>query len=196
MKKNHTILGGLAAVALVLLPLGCSSAAPTETPGVDQMGTYVRRHTGPELDAVLGYRYAATHPGEEWLILELAVSSPNGASAEIERGKVFVRTPSGETIPLATQKEFSEAYGGLRGEIRKANIMRDPLGYFPANRVGCDLAFFAAPGGGVVFNTASVDDRRVCFGKLFFYVPGGVQPGRWVLGIDLEESSVRLPFQL
>jgi len=35
-----------------------------------------------------------------------------------------------------------------------------------------------------------------CSGPLVFSVPGGVQPGRWRLVIDLEESRVDLPFEL
>lgn len=37
---------------------------------------------------------------------------------------------------------------------------------------------------------------EVCDGILFFHVPGGVHPGRWVLEIKLEESVVEIPFFL
>jgi hypothetical protein len=48
----------------------------------------------------------------------------------------------------------------------------------------------------VVFDQVSVNYQRVCQGRLFFKVPGGVQPGRYVLGVDLEETAVRIPFTL
>ena len=35
-----------------------------------------------------------------------------------------------------------------------------------------------------------------CSGPLVFAVADGVQPGRWVLLIDLEGSDVRIPFTL
>lgn len=175
---------------------GCSSAVPTDTPGVDRLGEYVLRQEGPEVDTVLGYRFAAQNPGSEWLMLEVALSSPNRESGDIQREKVFVRTPAGQRIPLATQAEFGDDYPGLRATIKKADIARDPMDYFPPNRRPCELKLFAVPGAGVVFDEVSINDRRACSGRLYFKVPGGVQSGRWVLGIDLEESTVRVPFTI
>ena len=186
----------LAVLLLVGVLAGCTSTVPTDTPGVDQLGRYMLRQTGPELDTVLGVRYATLNPGVEWLILELAFSSPNRASGDIKRSDVFVRTPAGDRIPLATQKEFGSEYPSLRSAIHKASVARDPMDYFPPNRQECGLDFFAAPGSGVVFDELSLNDRRVCQGRMYFKVPGGVQPGRWVFGIDLEESTVRIPFTL
>jgi hypothetical protein len=48
----------------------------------------------------------------------------------------------------------------------------------------------------VSFDEVTVNDRRGCFGRLYFSVPGGIQPGRWVLGIDQPESEIRIPFEL
>jgi hypothetical protein len=186
----------VAVVSICLVMSGCTSAIPTDDPGIDQLGKYILRQKGAEVDTLLGYRYAALNLGADWLILEVAFSSPDRQSADIERSKVFVRTPTGVRIPLATQAEFGEAYSGLRATLTKANIARDPLEYFPPNRRPCALQLFTAPGAGVVFDEVSVNDRRACEGKLYFKVPGGVMSGRWVLGIDLEESTVRIPFQL
>jgi hypothetical protein len=186
----------LLVVAAAALAVGCSSATPTDTPGVDRLGEYIVRQTGPEVDTILGYRFAASSVGNEWLILEVAVTSPNGQSADIKRDDVFVLTPSGQRIPLATQREFGEAYGGLRSTLQKASITRDPMGYFKPSREACDLGFFTDPGGKVVFDELSLNDRRGCQGQLFFRVPGGIQHGKWTLGIDLEESDVRIPFKL
>jgi len=189
-RKLMAILITVAAVA------GCSSAVPTEDPGVVRLGEYILRQTGPEVDAVLGYRFASASVGDEWLILEVALTSPNGQSATIKRENVFVRTPSGQRIPLATQREFNEAYGGLRPTLQKAAVSRDPMDYFNASRRDCALGFFTTPGGGVSFDELTLNDRRGCQGQLFFRVPGGIQPGRWVLGIDLEESEIRVPFPI
>ncbi len=172
----------------------CSTAVPTETPGVERLGTAVLRYTGPELEAVLGYRFAGESVGDEWLLLDLAATA-TADPVEIKRERVFVRAPNGDTIPLATQQEFAQAYSQLRSTNRRADIAGDPLDYFKA-RIPCGLQFFAAPGEGIVFPVATVDSRRVCSGRLFFYVPGGIQPGHWVLGIDLVESRVRIPFTL
>ena len=37
---------------------------------------------------------------------------------------------------------------------------------------------------------------QVCFGPLVFQVPNGIQPGRWALIIDIEESQAKVPFEL
>lgn len=185
----------LAALTVVTVT-ACSSAIPSGEPGVDRLGDYILRQEGAELEAVLGYRFASKSIGEEWLILELAVTSPNGESAEIEREDVFVQTPAGEKVPLATQAEFADDYRSLRSTLTKADVARDPMGYFPPSRYPCVLRFFTEPGQDVVYNEVSVNDRRACEGRLLFEIPGGIQPGRYVLGIDLEETDIRIPFTL
>jgi hypothetical protein len=180
----------------LLVVVSCSSAVPTDTPGVERLGEFILREKGPEAEVVLGYRFANMSLGEEWLILELALTSPPGQSAKIERENTFVRTPDGVRIPASTQKAFNEAYQKMRNTISQANVARDPMDYFPPNRQPCSIQFFVAPGEGVAFDQVTVNDRRGCQGKLFFYVPGGIQPGRWTLGIDLVESDIRIPFEL
>ena len=195
-QRTITAITLVATVALVGAVVGCTSATPTDTPGVDQLGQYLLRFKGADVEVVAGYRNAAARLASEWLMLELAVSSPPAQMATIKRDQVWVRTPAGDKIMLATQEEFGKAYGGLRSFLRQAEIVRDPMDYFPPSREECGLDFFAAPGSQVVFDQVSVNDRRTCQGQLFFKVPGGVQPGRWVLGVDLPETTVRIPFKL
>jgi len=197
--KTKTSQAALAAMTVLVLAVtftGCSTATPTDTPGVDRMGQYVLKQFGPELWTVLGYRFANSQLGDEWMILEIGLSSPNGQSAEVTREEIFLRSPSGDRIPLATQKQFNEVWGSLRSTIEKANVNRDPLEYFPPSRIECAIQFFVTPGQGVSFDQVTLNDRRGCFGRLFFDVPGGIQSGRWTLGIDLEESEIRIPFEL
>ena len=130
------------------------------------------------------------------MILEVSLSSPGGQVAKVTRDNVFLRTPDGNRLPLPTQKEFSEAYGSLRSTIARADIDRDPLNYFPSDRLPCAIQFFVTPGAGVVFDEVVLNDRRACVGRLYFKVPGGIQPGRWVFGIDLPESEIRIPFEI
>ncbi len=194
MKLSSSHVASIVIATAILT--GCASSVPTDTPGVEQLGQYVLRQEGPEVDMILGYKFAALNPGSEWLILEVALSSPNRATADIVRDKVFVRTPAGVRVPLATQAEFGDEYPELRPTIKKADIAADPLDYFPPNRRPCQLQLFTAPGAGVVFDELSLNDRRACSGRLYFKVPGGVQSGRWTLGVDLEESTVRVPFTI
>ncbi|MFN3413282.1 MAG: hypothetical protein ACK42L_04390 [Thermoanaerobaculum sp.] len=184
----------LAGVVLLSLS-GCSTGVPTGVPGVEQMGATVLRYRGPEVELALGYRFATLSLGEEWLMLDLAITAAPGKVVEVKRDRVFVLTPDGARLPLVSQEQFAQAYAALQPTLRRAALAADPLGYF--NReIPCALGFFAAPGEGLVYPSVHLDDRRVCEGRLYFFVPGGVQPGRWTLGIDLVETQVRVPFVL
>jgi hypothetical protein len=48
----------------------------------------------------------------------------------------------------------------------------------------------------VAFDEVFGKQRRACFGRLDCHVPDGAEAGRRVPGIDLEQSTVRLPFDL
>jgi len=185
----------LIVAVLAILGIACSSATPTATPGVDQMGQTVLRYQGPEIEAVIGYRYASQNLGDEWLIVDLAVTAAGGDSVKIDRSRIFVRPPGGDAVYLPSQEEFAAAYGSLQSKIVRASVAADPLDYFKP-RHECALRFLAEPGAGLVFPETWVDDRRVCSGRLFFPIPGGVQAGTYVFGIDLTESKVRIPFKL
>jgi hypothetical protein len=184
-------------IAVIVIGLGaCATGRPTDTPGVEEMGQYVRKYTGPEIEVAVGYRYAATNPGDEWLMLDAAITGVHGSVTEIERDNIWARNPKNEKIALARQEDFNQAFGELRPKLRKASIAHDPLDYFPPNRTECRVGFFATPGENVVFDQVTVDQDRVCMGRFYFRVPGGVIEGRWVLGIDLKESKIRIPFHI
>jgi len=183
-------------VGVAATMVGCSTGTPTDTPGVERLGQYILKQFGPELWAVLGYRFANSQMAEEWMILEVGFSSPNGQTATVKRENIFLRSPGGDTIQLPSQREFNEAYGELRPVIAKANVDRDPLDYFPPSRIECSVQFYVTPGAGVSFDEVTLSDRRGCYGRLYVNVPGGIQSGRWTLGVDLEESEIRIPFEL
>jgi hypothetical protein len=192
MNKTITFTGLAAALVLTA---ACSSTVPTGAKDVERAGATVLVYRGPEVEAALGYRFAAANLGSDWLMVDVAATATR-ETVEVKRDRISLRTPGGETIPLATQEEFGEAYGRLRADIERANVAADPLDYFPRGRVPCTLGFFTAPGEGLAFPSVWLDDRRVCYGRLFFAVPGGVQEGTYTLAIDLEESQLRIPFRL
>lgn len=197
MKLNkRTFSTFVVVVGLAAMTLSCSSAVPTDTPGVDEVGKYLLRQKGPELWTVLGFKFASQSVSQEWLILEVSFTTPNKATAKVDRDDVWVKAPDGTKIPASTQKLFSQDYGRLRSTITQADVVRDPMDYWPPSRQSCLVQFFVPPGAGVAYDTVSLNDRRACEGKLFFKVPGGIDPGRWTFGIDLEESTVRIPFNL
>ena len=190
MRSRQWLLAGL----LVVAALGCSTAVPTETPGVERLGNTVLRYTGPEIEAVVSYRVPANDLGEDWLFLDVAITAVDDP-VEVDRAKIWVRTPAGEEVALATQEEFRAAHGELAPKLAQADVAGEPLGYF-AGRIEKKLELFATPFEGLVFDSFTVTDREVYVGRLYFNIPGGVQAGRWELHAKLTESELRIPFRL
>jgi hypothetical protein len=190
MSSRAWWLSGLVVVAAV----GCSTAVPTETPGVERLGDTVLRSTGPEAEAVVSYRFPELNPAEDWLFLDVAFTAVR-TPVEIDRKKVWVRTPAGEEIPLATQEEFRAAQGELAAKLARADVAAEPLGYF-VGRTEKKIEFFALPFEDVVYDSFWVNNREAYEGRFYFSIPGGVQVGRWELHVKLAESELRIPFRL
>ena len=190
-----------AAIAVVCLTLvtACetTSLAPADPPVVEQVGQSTVRAGNGQIWAVVDYGSARQSEGGEWMILDAAVTAADGRTARLTRDGVFLRTPAGIRLPLLTQAEFSQAYTELRAPLRRSDVASNPLwAYFPSNRRHCRFEFYKPPGGGVAYDEVEVNHRRACSEQLVFSVPGGVQPGRWVVGIDTEEGGLRIPFDL
>lgn len=199
MAPGSTGLRTVAMVVSLVVVAGCatSSLRSPDTPVVEQLGQAVVRAGSGDVWAVVDYRYAVQSVGSEWMILEVALTAADGRRFRLGRSDIFLRTPSGVRIPLMSQSEFSMAYNDVRGAFRHAGVATSPLqAYLPSNRRPCELQFFAVPGSGITFDQVEINDRRACQARLPFLVPGGVQAGRWVLGIDLAESELRIPFDL
>ena len=198
--RRHAARRLLIVVACVVASFGsaCGGVAlsSTDPPELELIGDGVIRYRGPATWVVVEYQYAATAVGDTWLILDIGVTAVEDQAVSIDRNKVFVRTPEGRRVPLATQAEYGLAFAELRSRLRRANVLQNATYSFPATRRPCRFEFFNEPGQGITFDSVWVNDRRVCYERLLFDVPGGVVPGRWVLGIDLEESDIRIPFQL
>jgi hypothetical protein len=189
------LMKGLAGALALLTLTACSTATPTGTPGVERLGATILRYSGPQVDAILSYRYASQNLGEEWLFLDLAVTANTRPSVEIKSDRISLRTPSGDVIPLATQEEFGQAYPQLAAAIARANVAAEPIDYYPS-RTEKALNFLVVPGSGLALQSVWVNDLQVASGRLYFDLPGGVQAGDYELRIDLEESKVRIPFRV
>jgi hypothetical protein len=182
-----TLVVGLAA---------CSSAPTAVTPEVTQEGRYLVWYTGREMRAELGYRWASSHLGDEWLVLKLSLVSAGGSAPVVERDAVRVRTPDGHTLALIEQQEFRRIFGKLRTALDRIDAWGPPTNRFAGFREPCKQWFLAPPGMFLDRSSLRLNANRWCGGPLVFQVPIGVQPGHWVLMIDLEESDVRIPFEL
>jgi len=201
--RTSTRIGLMArfAVLVAAAALGCSTAnvlPPQEVPVLESIGDGVVRFGGQDAWVVVDYRFARLSAGAPWLLLDVGATAADGRRATIERGKVFVRSPSGRRYPLATQKEYRQAHAELANLTRRADVAGSASYDFPGSRQPCSFDFFVRQSQRrqVAFDEVYVNDHRACFERFYFHVPDGVEPGRWVLGIDLEQSEVRVPFDL
>lgn len=189
-------LGFWLVVALVA-SLGCSSKPPLASPVLEPGGETVMLYRSNEIRLALGYGYAAANVGDSWLLLELGAMAADYRAPVVRRDNVYIITPSGRRIPMASQREYLQGFASESMKLRRADILRNPLTYFPMRARPCALRFFTdTRRRGTVYDQVTLNDRQACRGRLFFEVPGGVQSGRWILAIELEEETVRVPFRI
>jgi hypothetical protein len=186
-----------------MLIVGCGSSGSDSSkpagpvkPSVTQVGRTQVRTVGADLEGVVSYKFADSNLGDEWLIIDVALTGQRSASIEVKLSDVSMRTPDGRRIPLPTQKEFIDAYPQLQSMLRRAAIASEPLEATRGGKRLCDLNFLRIPGTGSTRDAVWVNQNEFCVGMLAFPVAGGVQPGRWKLIIELEESSLEIPFDL
>jgi len=192
----------LTAGLLGFVSWGCGTTTPAmpnpiTEPVIDQPGRYIVRYRDAVIEVVLDTKFAASSLGEEWLVLNAAMSGMTGAATTVERELVYLRSPDGRTIPMPSYREFNEAYTELASTARRAALASDPLDFTRGGRRDCLIDFFPLPGSGRSAKTAlHVTKNQLCVGMLFFPVRGGVQPGNWKLIIEFEETEAVVPFTL
>jgi len=179
---------------------GCSSSssasAHSTAPGATQVGQTMVRSVGADLEGIVGYNFADSSLGDTWLIIDLALTGLRAEAIEVKQESISVFTPDGRQIPLPTQKEFIAAYSEVQSAVRRAAVASQPLEATRGGRRACDLDFLRLPGTGSTRDAIWINQRELCVGMLAFPVVGGIQPGRWRLTIELEESSLDIPFNL
>jgi hypothetical protein len=193
-KALHTLL-----LTTLLLNTTCatSSAPGTTEPGVREISRYAVVYEGPELDVALGYFQATRSLGDEWLILAVELTaSPGSGRAIVDRSDISVIAPDGHRMALVSQEEFRENYSEIRIALERSLRSLPILGRYDRSQMPCDRWFLVDPFGGFARDEVPVNTFQVCPGPLVFRVIGGIQPGRWRLIIDLEESRVDVPFVL
>jgi hypothetical protein len=189
----------LATVMALLLFVGCATSSgpgATET-GTREVSRYSLIHEGPELSVALGFYQATRSLGDEWLILATEFTASAGSGrAIVNRSDISVISPDGRRLPLVAQEEFRENYGAVRVAIDRALRSLPILGRYDPSQMPCDRWFLRDPFGGFAYEEVPVNTFQLCSGPLVFKVVGGIQPGRWRLIIELEESRVDIPFEL
>lgn len=200
MKKKNA-LGPLVMLSLAVLLAACSSASSSNGSSatdktIDQMGKTITRYRSPLVEVLVDYKFANVSVGDDWIILNVAITSSDSKAIEVRSDSVSVRTPDGRKIPLPTYADFIDAYPEIQSAARRAALASDPLDFTHAGRRTCDLGFQPLPGTVAALESVYVNVRKICQGLLFFPVQGGIQPGKWQFIIEFEEFDARVPFEI
>jgi len=203
-------------VLLVIATLAVAAApAAAQAPTAEQMAAYKPQPTVPEVFAIqgqyvrtaynnegivnLGYRIANGSVGEDWMYLQAAVSLRSGVKYQtLKRDAFSVKLPNGTIVPLATQKEYSDALG-LQALNARAKVQKDSLSYFePSVRRTRNFRFFADLGKGnpTSMDEADVDDLTAVVGRFFFKIPGKIQTGQHYFIVKFKDSELQVPFRI
>jgi hypothetical protein len=181
---------------LAMAAFGCTTTVPTDTAGVSLRGRHIVEYDGPQIKAELGTRWASTHPGDEWLVIKLSMSATSGTRATVDRSDISIVTPDGRELPLIDTTDFWANFTSLTMALDYMDAWGPPTGRLDTSEIPCTEWFLTPPKVFEDRDFVNVYPRQWCSGPLVFRPPAGVQPGRWVLKIELEESSIRIPFEL
>jgi len=183
----------------LFLITGCatSSGPGTTDTGTREISRYAVLYEGLEMDVALGFHHATRSIGDEWLVVAVELTANSrGGRAIVNRSDISVFSPNGRRLALVSQEEFRENYGAVRLAVEQALRSLPIIGRYDPGQTPCDRWFLQRPFGGFAYDEVLVSTFQLCSGPLVFKVPGGVQPGRWRLVIEFEESRADIPFEL
>ena len=187
-------------IGAVVVVAVAASACTTDVDlgnGVTQRGDHLFFYEGPEVEATLGSHETTRSLGENWLVLGVWLrATSQGGTLTIDRKAISAVTPDGHRLPLMTQDEFRSAYSQIHTRVRRAGFTSPSAQGPTAPLQICDRWFYAEIGEGFPTDELYLTSFMQCSGPLVFSVPQGVQPGRWRLVIELEESRVDIPFEV
>ena len=181
----------------LLLITGCAtSPEPSASdPGTREIHRNAVLHEGPELVAAVAYLQGKNSVAEKRLILAVEFTSPRGSGPnDVNRSDISVRTPDGRRLALVSQDEYRRNFARIRIPVERTLEFLPLLYRYLPSRLPCDRWYLVSPPEIIDFDELPINSSQTCLGPLVFNVPGGVQPGRWRLVIELEESRADIPF--
>ena len=191
MLKLSTLLTAL------LLITGCATTSEPSTsdPGTREIHRNAVLHEGPELVAAVTYLQGKNSVAEERLILGVELTSPRGSGPNVvSRSDISIRTPDGRRLALISQDEYRRSFARMRIPVERTLDFLPLLYRYLPTRLPCDRWYLVSPPENIAFDEIPINSSQTCSGPLVFSVPGGVQPGRWRLVVELEESRADIPF--
>lgn len=195
--KADTMLKSSILAFLLVTACATGTNPNSSDPGTQVMNRNAVIYEGPEMVAAVAYRQGKKSVAEEWLILAVELTSPRGSGPTIvDRDDISVYTPDGRRLPLASQDEFVRNFTRLRIPTEQTLQFLPLLYRVEPSRMPGDRWFYAVSAENIGYDEIPMNSSQKFWGPLIFSVPGGVQPGRWRLLIELEESRPDIPFTI
>ena len=181
-------------------PAQMTAPQPTVPEVFTLMGQFVRMAYNNEGFATMGYRLAQEQVGKEWILLQVGVTLRKPTeNYKLKREHLWITTPDGKTIPLATQNEYMAGGAEVRSLTQRMKAQKDSINYFPLEAdQPCALQYFADPGTSrqLAWDETELTWHRACGGRLFFRIPDKVQVGQHWLHIKFAGSELQVPFRI
>ena len=191
-------LRGRALLALTFCgALAVSAAAQQEFSSANKrLGQAAVQYRDKAIQVVAAYYYSQRNHDSRWIMIEGAVSTT--AETVIRRDAIFLRTPEGREIPLATQRRVGEDVKRVEQLLQNARVQtHNVVSYFNQRDRPEDMQLFRLPFGPVVHDEFIVDRDRVAYGALFFESPTGAwEKGTYTLVVRHGKGSAELPINL
>ena len=124
----------LVVVLILAACVACSSSSVAPEEELTQAGRTLIRYEGAELQALVSYRWADAHLGDEWLVLVAWLSGGRSATTVIDRNAITLRGPDGTRYPLPSQQAFREAYPEILSALRSVDLSYPPGRGFAGER--------------------------------------------------------------
>ena len=192
IQRHHLALWLFCSAALAL-------AAPQLTAQEDpvkKLGKAVVEYRDKAIHAVVAYNYSQRNHDTAWLYMQAGLTTKH--EMKIRRDEIALRTPQGQNIPLATQRQVGDDTKRVEQVLQNARtVSHDVPSYFRTNYSTEDMQFFRLPFGRIVHDEFIVDRDRLAVGPFFFESPtGSWESGTYSLVVRHKDGIAELPITL
>jgi len=180
-----------AALALAVPPLTAQEDSP-----VKKLGKAVVEYRDKTIHTVVAYNYSQRNHDSPWLYMQAGLTTRH--EMKIRRDEIALRTPQGQSIPLATQRQVGDDTKRVEQLLQNARtVSHDVPSYFKQHYITEDMQFFRLPFDRIVHDDFIVDRERLVVGPFFFESPtGSWEKGTYSLVVRHKDGIAELPIQL
>lgn len=187
--------------ALILLTFCCAAATAVpqvsaQSNPVKKLGKAVVEFRDKAIHVVAAYNYSQRNHATPWLYLEAGVTTSD--DTKIRREDISLRTPQGQTIPLATQKQVGDDTKHVERLLQNAkSVSHDVASYFRSHTYVEDMQLFRLPFDRIVHDEFVVGRDFLTVGPFFFESPSGAwENGVYTLVVRHKNGVAEMPITL